>query len=311
MALGDAVDMELAAGDVRLTIGGEPTFVAIDAPDAPEWNTEADGAAKRVLAGRLLRHLREAFGPGGLLYHGQGKWYPGEVLPRWQMVCLWRQDGHPVWQDAALLADPQADGDTAPARAEGFIRELARVLGLRGSHVLPAYEDPLIALQQEAMLPLNLDHDHPGLQQDAGRRRLVDVLQRGLSEAVGWVLPLHWSHRSGRWHSSPWQFRRGAMYLLPGDSPLGLRMPLEALPWVAFELQDHEPERSLFDAAPTTRRPPGRVRAVGARRPGGAARRPAGRTRCGCRTPRSRWKCGMATCTCSCRRSAASNSTST
>jgi len=250
MALGEAVDAQLAAGDVRLTMGGEPTFVSIDAPDAPEWNTEADGVAKRVLAGQLLRRLRATFGPGGLLYHGQGKWYPGEPLPRWQMVCLWRKDGCPVWRDAALLADPHAAGDTARARAEGFARELARVLGLRGNHILPAFEDPLIALQQESMLPANLDHSHPELRREPGRRRLVDVLQQGLDEPSGWVLPLHWSNATGRWHSSPWTFRRGAMYLLPGDSPLGLRLPLNALPWVAFEAQDHEPERSLFEVAP-------------------------------------------------------------
>jgi uncharacterized protein (DUF2126 family)/transglutaminase-like putative cysteine protease len=268
MALGDAVDAELKAGDVRLTMGGEPTFVSIDEPHAPEWNTEADGAAKRVLAGRLLRNLREAFAPGGLLYHGQGKWYPGEPLPRWQKACLWRRDAAPVWRSVDLLADPHVPGQTAPPCAEGFVRELARVLGLRGSHVMAAYEDPLTALQQESMLPVNLTHDQPELHRDAGRRRLVDVLQRGLGQAVGWVLPLHWSHRSRRWHSSPWTFRRGAMYLLPGDSPLGLRMPLDALPWVPFEAQDHEPERSLFEAAPALGDPQARAR--GRRKAGNA-----------------------------------------
>ncbi|MFZ4498619.1 MAG: DUF2126 domain-containing protein [Burkholderiales bacterium] len=270
LALGDQVDAELQAGDVRLTMGGEPTFVSIDAVDAPEWNTDADGPAKRRLSGELLRRLRQAFGPGGMLYHGQGKWYPGEALPRWQMVCLWRKDGQPVWHDPALLADPHAPGKQAREDAERFARELARVLGLRGSHILPAHEDPLIALQQEAMLPDNLPLDHAELRTDAGRKRLVEVLQQGLGEPTGWVLPLHWSHRTSRWHSSAWDFKRGGMYLLPGDSPLGLRLPLNSLPWVPFEAQDHEPERSLYEAVP----PLGDAHATAAKRRKAAAKAP-------------------------------------
>jgi len=268
LALGDSVDKQLSAGDVRLTMGGEPTFVSIDAPDAPEWNTAADGPAKRRLASELLRRLRAAFGPGGVLYHGQGKWYPGEALPRWQMACFWRKDGHPVWRDPALLADPHQPGTTPRDAAEPFVRALAHALGLRGSHILPAHEDPLIALQQEAMLPANLALDHPELRTEPERRRLVELLQRGLPEPTGWVLPLHWSHRIGRWHSSAWVFRRGGMFLLPGDSPLGLRMPLNSLPWVPFEAQDHEPERSLFEAVA----PLADLHAVAAKRRQGAAK---------------------------------------
>ena len=250
LALGDAVDAELTNADVRLTMGGEPTFVSVDDMDAPEWNTDADGAMKQRLASQLLRRLREAFGPGGLLYHGQGKWYPGEPLPRWQMACFWRKDGQPVWRDVSLLADTTTPGSAGTDAAEPFIRALAAHLGLRGSHILPAFEDPLIALQQESMLPDNLTLDTPHLADDAERRRLVGVLQRGLQTPAGWVLPVHWGQRTQRWHSSPWTFRRGAMHLLPGDSPMGLRMPLNSLPWVPFEAQDHEPERSLYESVP-------------------------------------------------------------
>ncbi len=64
MQLGHAVDRRLVAGDVRLTMGGEPTFVSIDDMDGEEWNTTADGSAKRTRAIDLTWRLREAFAPG-------------------------------------------------------------------------------------------------------------------------------------------------------------------------------------------------------------------------------------------------------
>ena len=128
--LGDKVDKVLKKGDVRLTMGGEPTFVSIDNMDAPEWNTAADGEEKRKLAGELVRRLRDSFAPGGLLYFGQGKWYPGEPLPRWQLACFWRKDGKPVWKNADLLADETRSYGFKLKDAEKFVGELAKRLGL-------------------------------------------------------------------------------------------------------------------------------------------------------------------------------------
>jgi uncharacterized protein (DUF2126 family) len=248
IALGEMVDNDLKKGDVRLTMGGEPTFVSIDDMDAPEWNTDADGKQKRKLAGELMRRLRDSFAPGGLLYLGQGKWYPGEPLPRWQLAAFWRKDGKPVWKDIALLADESRKYDFKHEHAERFVRELAKRLGLKGRHILPGYEDPLYYLLQEGLVPKNLDLLKADLKDDLERKRLRKVLSEDLGEPVGYVLPLHWSHKINTWSSSAWEFRRGEMFLVPGDSSMGLRLPLESLPWVPYEDRDHEHERSLFEA---------------------------------------------------------------
>ena len=83
-ALGHQVDAALTAQDVRLTMGGEPTFVSIDDMDGEQWNTAALGHDKRVRAEDLLDRLRVRYAEGGLVHYGQGKWYPGEPLPRWR-----------------------------------------------------------------------------------------------------------------------------------------------------------------------------------------------------------------------------------
>lgn len=245
--LGEKVDAELIAGDVRLTMGGEPTFVSIDNMDAPEWNTDADGEEKRKLAGKLVRRLRDSFAPGGLLYFGQGKWYPGEPLPRWQLACFWRKDGKPIWKNPALLAEESRDYGFGLAQAEAFIYDLVKRLGLTAEFVLQGYEDPLYYLLQEGLIPKNLDPAKADLKDDLERQRLAKLLSADLGAPVGYVLPLHWSYQASAWSSSEWEFRRGEMFLVPGDSAMGLRLPLNSLPWVPFEDRQHPHERSLYE----------------------------------------------------------------
>ena len=232
-ALGQRVDEQLVQQDVRLTHGGEPTFVSIDDMDAPEWNTTAHGSHKRERAEVLVRRLKRRLAPGALLHTGQGKWYPGEPLPRWALGIFWRRDGVPVWKDNALLAESSRDYGHGIADAERFAATLAQHLGLAACFAQPAYEDALAALLQEAELPINLDPAHVDLGDPALRGALANKLSRGLAAPTGYVLPLAWRAHERRWHSAPWTFRRDRIYLAPGDSPMGLRLPLASLPWVA------------------------------------------------------------------------------
>lgn len=237
MALGERVDAELTANDVRLTMGGEPTFVSIDDMDGAEWNTAALGPHKRDRAEVLLRRLWKRFSPGGVLHHGQGKWYPGEPLPRWALSCLWRDDGTPVWDDPALLTDPTKGGNADTDIAQRFAQRLAKRLGVPTNNVEAGFEDVLYYLWKEGTLPDNVDVLDSKVSDKLERARLRRLFERGLDMVVGYALPVGWDHEAERWTSSPWTFRRGHMFLLPGDSPMGLRLPLDALVWEKPELR--------------------------------------------------------------------------
>lgn len=245
-AAGRLVDQRLADQDVRLTMGGEPTFVAADNGDAPEWNTAALGEHKLERAEDLWQRLQQRFAPGGLRHLGQGKWYPGEVLPRWALGIYWRKDGTPLWRDPELAAMPGSTLGHGPLQAHAFSEALAALLEVNPDHVLAAYEDGLYYLWQEAKVPPNLDPAKADLSDGLIRRSLADKLSRGLDQPVGYVLPLRWDGRKRRFVSGPWRFRRGALYLLPGDSPLGLRLPIESLAWVPAEDREISPEADPF-----------------------------------------------------------------
>jgi uncharacterized protein (DUF2126 family)/transglutaminase-like putative cysteine protease len=235
-ALGRRVDAALGARDVRLTMGGEPTFVSIDDMEGEEWNTAAFGATKRERAGELLRRLKQRFAPGGLLHYGQGKWYPGESLPRWALGCWWRRDGEAIWHDDRLIADETIDHGHGEQDARRFINALADVLGVDSGCVLPAFEDVWYYLWKERRLPTNVDPLKSELKDAEERARLARIFEQGLGATVGYVLPLRRHTVPGsaaQWVAGHWFLRPEHLFLIPGDSPMGYRLPLDSLPWVA------------------------------------------------------------------------------
>jgi len=231
--LGHRIDADLADGDVRLTMGGEPTFVSGDDPDGAEWNTSALGPDKRKLAATLYHRLREKYAPEGLAHFGQGKWYPGEQLPRWSLNCFWRTDGEPVWQNPKLLADETVDYGADDATAKRFLSGVAKRLGLDPEFVFTAYEDAFYYLWRERRFPANVDPFDSKLEDPLERARLAKVFSQGLDKAVGHVLPVSRNAAGNGWQSGSWFLRSERCYLIPGDSPLGYRLPLDSLPWAA------------------------------------------------------------------------------
>jgi uncharacterized protein (DUF2126 family)/transglutaminase-like putative cysteine protease len=286
-ACGHEVDRELCSADVRLTMGGEPTFVSIDDVDGAEWNIAALGPRKRGLAGILVKRLKEHFAPGGLLHFGQGKWYPGESLPRWSLGCWWRRDGVPIWKDDSLIADETVDYGHGEGQARRFITELADLLGVGPQHAIPAYEDTWHYLWRERRLPVNVDPLKSELEDKEERARLARIFEQGLGRVVGYALPLDRIHKpnpGAYWTSGNWFLRSEHLFLLAGDSPLGYRLPLDSLPWVTPSERSHfyeadplaeapplPPRQQYLPGRPGAVRPRGAVAAQAPQKPGDSA----------------------------------------
>lgn len=261
LALGEAVDRDLVAGDVRLTMGGEPTFVAVGDRDAAEWNTDALGPTKRGFATELVHRLRDEYGRGGFLHFGQGKWYPGEQLPRWALSICWRADGQPCWRNPALFADERVPTRYTSEDAQRFVRGLTARLGLSDQYVQPAYEDVFYYLWRERKLPVNVDPFDSRLDDELERARLRRVFEQKLDSVVGYILPIGAREdapqlRGPKWQTGPWFVRDDRLYLVPGDSPMGYRLPLDSLPWVKAADYPHLIARDPFDARGPLPAPP-------------------------------------------------------
>jgi uncharacterized protein (DUF2126 family) len=244
LALGDAVDKDFTTHDIRLTMGGEPTFVSVDDMESEQWNTAALGEDKLALAKTLLMKLRDHFAPQGLLHYGQGKWYPGEEVPRWALGLFWRKDNEPLWLNPKLLARVDQDYGHCKVSATSFAKRLAKQLNLHADYAQPAYEDALHYLLAEQQIPKNIDLLACKVDDDLGRRRLARLIENGFKDPAGFVLPLEWDNDKQQWQSNLWQVRRERLFLIPGDSPLGLRLPLNDLPF--YKSAHVPPERDPF-----------------------------------------------------------------
>jgi uncharacterized protein (DUF2126 family)/transglutaminase-like putative cysteine protease len=239
--LGQKVDKVLIKEDVRLTMGGEPTFVSIDDMESEQWNTGALGDDKLRLSKELLLKLRDSFTKGGLLHYGQGKWYPGEEVPRWALGCFWRTDETPLWKNTKLIGRIDNDYGFTRKEARKFLQSLCQSLRIPMNYIISTFEDASHYLIKEQELPENIDLYDADLTLDLERKRLAKLLKAGLTNPSGFVLPLEWSASGSHWSSCHWPVRRERLIAIPGDSPMGLRLPLESLP--------HASEQELYRPA--------------------------------------------------------------
>ncbi len=247
-SLGLSVDKKLKEQDVRLTMGGEPTFVAVDNMDGEEWNISALGPTKKKYAHNLLSNLKDKFTNGGFLHYGQGKWYPGESLPRWAISCYWRKDGVPIWKNYNLFSDEYSTKEYGEKHAYILIKKIASYLGITEKHLLPGYEDVYYYLWKEGNLPINDDPFKTKLDSSEERKNLRKVFEKGLDKVVGFGVPLRFDSIFKRWETGPRHFKRERMYLIPGDSPMGYRLPLMSLPISSTYTYIEEP--STFESRP-------------------------------------------------------------
>ncbi len=234
LGVGETIERDIVKSGIKLTMGGEPTFVSADDMDGAEWNTLALGPEKRRLAGVLFRRLADRFAAGPLLHFGQGKWYPGEQLPRWALGCHWRKDGEPIWRDPALTALEAKPSGADAGLAERFAAAVAQRLQLDPDYLFQAFEDTWYYLWRERRLPGNVTVEQSKAKDELERARLARIFEQGLESPVGTVLPIQRAYNGrGRWKSGPWFLRSEKCYLIPGDSPLGYRLPLDSLPWAS------------------------------------------------------------------------------
>ncbi|HEX5062087.1 MAG TPA: transglutaminase family protein [Kofleriaceae bacterium] len=221
LAAGDRADAALGAAGLNVTVGGEPTFTARENVAAAEWQGGALGPDKWKRGRALADELLDRLAPGGLVLHRQGKQYPGESMPRWALDVIARRDGVAMWPQRELRDCIGADD------ARRFGEQLAAALGV-STELHGAFEDPWEVVRGEAQLPPDIDPRKAGLDDPEERRRLAKIFGQGVGSVVGWVLPLARSAQ-GSWLTERWSFRRGELFLLPGDSPVGLRLPLGSL----------------------------------------------------------------------------------
>ena len=241
--LGFKVDEILQEHDVRLTMGGEPTFISDQDMESDQWNEAADGKDKRQLAFDLTIRLKEKWAPKGLIHFGQGKWYPGEPVPRWQYAIYWRKDGKPLWSEDQWIGNPNKPGKLEKGGAKKFGKDLCSRLGLHPDFLIPAYEDNYYYQWAERNLPSDFSVPGDNDELTIERKTILEVLDHGLENPVGFVLPLRWNFQDKKWESCSWKFKRNNLFLVPGNSQMGLRLPLDRL-----EMEGEKTEETVIPA---------------------------------------------------------------
>ena len=159
-------------------------------------------------------------------------------MPRWALACYWRKDGVSIWENQGLFAQDGTDYGYGAADARKFLQSLAQRLQVSAAFTMTAYEDVFFQLWKERRLPPLLDPLDPKMKDSSERLKLAEMFEQGAENPIGFVLPLRRIPTRGgtpRWTSQPWFAFAERMFLTPGDSPMGYRLPLDSMPWTTPE----------------------------------------------------------------------------
>ncbi len=219
---GENIDKFFGKTGLQLTMGGEPTFVGKEERDSAQWNTEALGEHKYECARKLLFELKDRYSSSALLQFSQGKWYPGEVLPRWSMNLYWLKKGQPLWSEYPIKKKEFETG-----LCQIFNRELCEAMALPEKYALPAFEDS--EYYQWKLHDFNEEHEPENDFEKLEWAKLHRIQKAGLDKSIGVVLPLRFNPKLKRWQTCAWQLPREQLFATPGDSPLGYRLPINSL----------------------------------------------------------------------------------
>ena len=146
-ALSAQIETTLASHKVRLTLGGEPTYVPVD-PAGHEWSITALGPTKLRYAYALSDALIAQALPHAVAIYSPGKIYPGELNPRWTINLVFRRDGQPIFPKKLLKK-------TVDPALPQFMAALLSALRIKAQWLQAL--DPLAPGRAVWVLPL--DHD--------------------------------------------------------------------------------------------------------------------------------------------------------
>ena len=235
-ALGEAVDQRLADGDVRLTMGGEPTFVSLDDTDhrAVEHRRRRPGEA-RPWPPRSPSGCARPTPRAGSSTAARASGTPASPCPAGSIALQWRTDGVPLWRARR----------SSPTRG-------ARAATRRRPPATPRPSPP----RSRSVLGLPAEQRPPGVRGPARRRSPprcasrrarppTRTPRRSTTHGLGrrWTRPqVATAHRLGaaarHQHGRPGRLGQPAVALPPrparagaGHRPAGLRLPLDSVAW--------------------------------------------------------------------------------
>ncbi len=228
-AVGDQIDDEFAAGDVRLTMGGEPTFVSIDDMDGEEWNTAALGPAKLRLGSVLLKRLRRQLRSRRLPAFRTGQVVSGRIAAPMGVQLLLAHRRITALERCAMGRRSRSRLRIRRGRCPAVCgRSLAR--RCRSIRITSSPPTKILwpMLERTAACPSMSIRRTTNSMTRKNANGFAAFLNAVWASPSGLCLPLQrgYGKHGPEWQTGLWMLRARHLFLVPGDSPVGFRLPL-------------------------------------------------------------------------------------